>query len=195
MSFQFHKGGEKPEWLPEAGYHLLACYDLDTVVKDWQDGKGPTMQAVWGFVVVGGEQAGKRLVEYSSMSFYDGQGTGKGVGNPAKAYSWYKALKFKGKAPAPDYLPDSADVIGRIAYAMCAENEGGRIRVSKDMVPVTALPDGVTLETIKATCAQAVVDAQMARDEALANAGGGGNGHVAAGEPDVNDPAFASIPF
>lgn len=154
MGFTFENKAERPEWMPQAGHYLLGLFHLGETVVDYKQGRGPEPQAEWGFVVLTGPETGKRIIENTSFSFFPG---GNGM-DPAKAYKWVKVLRFKGQPPPPDYAANSDDIVGRVAWGTCAENAKGRIKVSSDLLPVTELPDGLTLEAINAVMDQARAD-------------------------------------
>lgn len=185
MGFTFHTSSERPEWMPPAGHYLLGVFRLGETMVDYKQGKGPEHQAEWGFVVLTGPELGKRIIENTSFSFFAG---GNGL-DPAKSYKWIKVLRFKGNMPPPDYVANSDDIEGRIAWGTCAENAKGRIRVSSDLLPVTALPDGVTLNGIQATMEQARIDHAAYEAERAARNGAtvqtNGNGAHVIGDPNA----------
>ena len=161
---------------------------------DFKQGKGPEGRAEWGFVVLAGPEAGKRIVENTSFSFFSGGA--KGDANAATAYKWARALKFKGQAPPADYLLNSDDVIGRVASGTVTEDARGYMHVSKDLLPCKALPDSLTLDAINAIMDQARVD-HTAWEAERGNAAGGDGAYF--GDPNAAltsaAMADADIPF
>lgn len=195
MGFTFQPAGERPEWMPPVGHYLLGVFRLGEAMVDYKQGNGPERQAEWGFVVLTGPELGKRIIENTSFSFFAG---GNGL-DPAKAYKWIKVLRFKGQMPPPDYVANSDDIEGRIAWGTCSENAKGRIRVSSDLLPVTALPDGVTLDGVKATMEQARIDhaayeaERAARNGAPGYTNGNGHSEQAFGDPNAALAAAAAV--
>lgn len=185
MSFKFASRGERPEWMPPAGHYVLGLYHLGETMVDYKQGKGPEEKAEWGFVVLAGPHAGKRIIETTSFSFFPGSAQF----SPATAYTWVKVLRFKGAPPPPDYEPISDDIVGRIAEGTCIEDAKGWLRVSKDLLPVTTLPDGLTLEGIEAIMERARIDHAAVVAAKAADNGGFTNG--------ATTPAFdeSQVPF
>lgn len=177
MSFTFNdKARERPEWMPPAGHYLLGVYNLGETMVDYKGGKGPEDKAEWCFVVLAGPEKGKRIIDHTGFSFFPGNANL----SPATAYKWVKVLRFKGNPPPADYQPISDDIVGRVAYGTCIETAKGYLRVSTDLLPVTALPDGLTLDDINATMEQARVDHAAA--EAARPSDSHGNGATMAAD-------------
>lgn len=180
------------EWAPPQGHYLAAVYKVE-LSQPTKPGQETLLR--WGFVVLHGPHAGKRITDLSSVKFSRGGGSMQ-----SKAYKWTQALQYKG-APIPlDAGFDGDALLGKVGELTYGPNkDGSKLVVGEQILVITQLPEGLTPDGIR----EFVVNAQAEEAEWVAqkaangrggarNAGGYGYG---GNQPPTSDLALEDIPF